>query len=69
MRSMRFQFRSLRILDLTAQEVATKYNIPSINKRLNNTFVNTLIKIQSDPQDPIKTKLPASLRSKFLTRN
>ena len=64
----RFQARSLRILGLTAEEAATKYNISSVNKLLNNTCANTLLKILSDPQHPITAKLPVSIRSESLTR-
>ena len=64
----RFQARSLRILGLTAEEAATKYNISSVNKLLNNTCANTLLKILSDPQHPITAKLPVNIRSESLTR-
>ena len=63
MRLDRFQTRSLRILGLTAEEVATEYNISSANK----LCANTLLKL-SDPQHPITAKLTVNVRNESLTR-
>ena len=63
-----FHANVLRILKITPDELLTKHKINSIEKLIDKTCVDILIRIVSDPDHPITAKLKINTRALDITK-